>query len=59
MPPTSQNQGAIETDMATLISANLDASDEQLTDMCEKLIRTYDPCISCSAHFLTLTVRRM
>ena len=42
-----------------LISANLDVADEQLTGLCENLIRTYDPCISCSAHFLTLTVRRM
>ncbi len=59
VPPTSQNQGAIEADMASLVSANLDATDEELTSMCERLIRTYDPCISCSAHFLTLTVRRM
>jgi sulfhydrogenase subunit alpha len=23
---------------------------------CEHLIRSYDPCISCSTHFLKLTV---
>jgi len=58
VPPTSQNQGAIEADMARLVSGNLDTADDELTSMCERLIRTYDPCISCSAHFLTLTVRR-
>jgi len=26
--------------------------------LCEKAIRNHDPCISCSAHFLTLTVDR-
>jgi len=59
VPPTAQNQGAIEADLARLISANLDVADEQLTGLCENLIRTYDPCISCATHFLTLTVRRM
>ena len=59
VPPTSQNQGAIEADLARLVSANLDATGDELTSMCERLIRTYDPCISCSTHFLTLTVRRM
>ncbi len=58
IPPTSQNQGAIEADLARLVSANLSADDDALTAMCEKLIRSYDPCISCSAHFLNLTVRR-
>jgi sulfhydrogenase subunit alpha len=59
VPPTSQNQGAIEADMARLVQANLSVTDDELTSMCERLIRTYDPCISCSAHFLTLTVRRV
>ena len=32
--------------------------DAELTAACERTIRNYDPCISCSAHFLTLEVER-
>jgi coenzyme F420-reducing hydrogenase alpha subunit len=32
--------------------------DATLTAMCERTIRNYDPCISCSAHFLDLAVVR-
>ena len=32
--------------------------DEALRAVCETAIRNYDPCISCSAHFLKLTVER-
>jgi coenzyme F420-reducing hydrogenase alpha subunit len=56
IPPTSQNQAAIEDDMARLVAANLTLDDAALTTLCEQTIRSYDPCISCSAHFLTLTV---
>ncbi len=58
VPPTSQNQAAIEADLARLVSGNLSLDDAALTMLCEQLIRSYDPCISCSAHFLTLTVQR-
>lgn len=56
IPPTSQNQGAIEADLSRVVSANLDLEDAALTALCERVIRNYDPCISCSTHFLTLTV---
>ncbi|OBI40289.1 dehydrogenase [Mycobacterium kyorinense] len=58
IPPTSQNQAAIEHDMAALVAANMALDDDTLTSLCERAIRNYDPCISCSAHFLTLTVER-
>ena len=58
VPPTAQNQAAIEHEMAGLVAANLNLDDETLTALCEKSIRNHDPCISCSAHFLTLTVDR-
>jgi sulfhydrogenase subunit alpha len=58
IPPTSQNQAAIEADMARVVSGNLSLDDDALTTLCEQVIRSYDPCISCSAHFLTLTVQR-
>ncbi|HEU5469299.1 MAG TPA: nickel-dependent hydrogenase large subunit [Actinophytocola sp.] len=58
VPPTAQNQAAIETDLARLVQANLHLDDHTLTGLCEQAIRNYDPCISCSAHFLELTMDR-
>jgi sulfhydrogenase subunit alpha len=58
VPPTSQNQAAIEDDLFRVVSGHLDLDDERLTALCEQTIRNYDPCISCSTHFLDLTVER-
>jgi coenzyme F420-reducing hydrogenase alpha subunit len=58
IPPTSQNQAAIEAELYDLVQANLGLSDEALTALCERVIRNHDPCISCSTHFLDLTVER-
>jgi sulfhydrogenase subunit alpha len=59
VPPTSQNQAAIERDLRQFVQARLDLDDEQLTRACEQAIRNYDPCISCATHFLTLSVDRV
>lgn len=56
VPPTAQNQAAIEHEMALLVGANLTLDDAALTTLCEKAIRNHDPCISCAAHFLTVNV---
>ncbi|WP_037305877.1 Ni/Fe hydrogenase subunit alpha [Amycolatopsis orientalis] len=56
IPPTAQNQSAIEEDLRRVAGANLGLDDAELTGLCERTIRNYDPCISCSAHFLDLTV---
>lgn len=53
IPPTSQNQAAIEDDLRQVAEANLGLDDAALTSLCERVIRNYDPCISCVAHFLT------
>jgi coenzyme F420-reducing hydrogenase alpha subunit len=58
VPPAAQNQAAIEHEMAELLAANLTLDDASLTSLCEKSIRNHDPCISCSAHFLRLTMER-
>ncbi|WP_227023404.1 Ni/Fe hydrogenase subunit alpha [Actinomadura rubrobrunea] len=58
VPPTSQNQAAIEDDLRRFVAARLDLDDSALTRACERAIRNYDPCISCSTHFLDLTVDR-
>lgn len=58
VPPTSQNQRAIEDDLRRFVQDRLDFDDEQLTRSCEQAIRNYDPCISCSTHFLDLRIER-
>lgn len=50
--PTAQNLRSIEDDIREFLPDRLNKSrDEIVTDL-EKLIRSYDPCISCSTHFL-------
>jgi coenzyme F420-reducing hydrogenase alpha subunit len=56
VPPTSQNQLAIEEDLRAVVEDGLDLPDEQLSLRCEQAIRNHDPCISCATHFLDLTV---
>jgi coenzyme F420-reducing hydrogenase alpha subunit len=58
MPPTAQNQAQIEADLRGVVQANLDLSNDELQWRCEQTIRNYDPCISCSTHFLRLNVQR-
>jgi coenzyme F420-reducing hydrogenase alpha subunit len=62
VPPTSQNQKTIEEDLHDYVSQSLELSldlpQEELTWQCEQAIRNYDPCISCSTHFLKLHLER-
>jgi sulfhydrogenase subunit alpha len=59
VPPTSQNQAAIETDLASFAPQILDLPKDQATHKIEQLIRSYDPCISCATHFLDLSVENV
>jgi coenzyme F420-reducing hydrogenase alpha subunit len=59
VPPTSQNQRSIEEDLREFVAANVGLPDDELRDRCEQTIRNYDPCISCSTHFLRLDVERL
>jgi sulfhydrogenase subunit alpha len=54
--PTGQNLANIEEDMRTLVPIMLeqDKTKEEMTLMLEMLVRAYDPCISCSTHFLNV-----
>jgi coenzyme F420-reducing hydrogenase alpha subunit len=56
VPPTSQNQAAIEDDLAAFAPSVLAEPHEVALGRLEQLIRSYDPCISCATHFLDLTV---
>ncbi|HEV2460276.1 MAG TPA: nickel-dependent hydrogenase large subunit, partial [Ktedonobacterales bacterium] len=58
VPPTSQNQKIIESDLWHVIGQALDLPDNELTARCEQAIRNYDPCISCATHFLRLELDR-
>ena len=58
VPPTSQNQSRIEEDLTACVERFADLSDDELQIRCEQTIRNYDPCISCSTHFLKLEVDR-
>ena len=58
VPPTSQNQAAIEQDLRLFVDRNLHLDDRALGVACERVIRNHDPCISCATHFLALTVVR-
>lgn len=58
VPPTSQNQAAIEHDLRHYVEHNLDLEDDELRQRAEVTIRNHDPCISCATHFLDLTVER-
>jgi coenzyme F420-reducing hydrogenase alpha subunit len=58
VPPTSQNQRQIEDDLRDWLPLVLNGDDPQTAFDCERLIRSYDPCISCSTHFLKLTLER-
>jgi sulfhydrogenase subunit alpha len=59
VPPTSQNQARIEEDLRQSLEAyGLDNNDDDLRLRAESVIRNYDPCISCSTHFLKLQVNR-
>jgi len=51
--PTGQNQMNIERDIARLVESLLpDTPQDKIVLEMAKLIRAYDPCMSCASHFL-------
>jgi coenzyme F420-reducing hydrogenase alpha subunit len=59
VPPTSQNLRHMEEDLRQFLPGVLDEPDEELTRLCEMVVRNYDPCISCATHFLSLDITRV
>jgi coenzyme F420-reducing hydrogenase alpha subunit len=55
--PTNQNTANIEYDMMKLVPEILHMKEKEITLATEMLVRSYDPCISCSAHFLNITFK--
>lgn len=50
--PTAQNYGNIDRDLQAFVPQLLDKPKEDITLNLEMLVRSYDPCISCSVHLL-------
>ena len=50
--PTNQNHNNIQKDMEVFAPELLEKSKEEITLNLEMLVRAYDPCISCSTHYL-------
>lgn len=55
-PPTAQNYARMEADLWKLAPEVISLPLKEASLACEHLIRSYDPCISCSTHFLKLTI---
>jgi coenzyme F420-reducing hydrogenase alpha subunit len=58
VPPTSQNQAAIERDLSELAPTLAALPLADATWLAEQAVRNHDPCISCATHFLTLRIER-
>jgi coenzyme F420-reducing hydrogenase alpha subunit len=58
VPPTCQNCRRIEDDLRLMVHDILDRPDAEIVDACEKLVRNYDPCISCSTHVVRIQINR-
>jgi sulfhydrogenase subunit alpha len=56
--PTNQNLNNIEHDMEKLVPEILNKSEEEITLALEMLVRSYDPCISCSTHMVEVKFPR-
>jgi coenzyme F420-reducing hydrogenase alpha subunit len=56
--PTAHNAFNLENDLKAYAAGLLSLPEPELQLKCEMMVRNYDPCFSCSAHFLKLDVRR-
>jgi sulfhydrogenase subunit alpha len=50
--PTNQNHGNIQKDFEKLVPEILDEPEDAIRLKLEMLVRSYDPCVSCSTHML-------
>ena len=54
--PTAQNLSAIDADLRFAAPTLIESGEEQMKQTLERLVRAYDPCISCSTHMMKITV---
>ncbi len=50
--PTNQNHASIQEDFEKLVPEIIDEGEDAIRQKMEMLVRSYDPCISCSTHML-------
>lgn len=50
--PTNQNHANIQKDLEALVPQIIDRSEDEIRLLMEMLVRAYDPCVSCSTHYL-------
>jgi len=55
--PTNQNHANIQKDFEALVPMYMDRGQETLQFYLEMMVRAYDPCISCSTHFLNALLK--
>jgi coenzyme F420-reducing hydrogenase alpha subunit len=53
--PTNQNHANIQKDMEAFLPAILNQSPDAIRLNLEMLVRAYDPCVSCSTHYLDVS----
>ncbi|MDW8095185.1 MAG: Ni/Fe hydrogenase subunit alpha [Aquificaceae bacterium] len=56
VPPTSQNQPAMELSLWEYVRNFENPDEEFLRQKAEPMVRNFDPCISCATHFLKVKV---
>jgi len=56
--PTNQNHANIQKDFEKFVPMYMDKGEDWLRHGLEMLVRSYDPCISCSTHMLNVTFIR-
>ena len=50
--PTNQNHANIQKDFEALVPQIMDRPQDEVRLLLEMLVRAYDPCVSCSTHYL-------
>ena len=55
--PTNQNHGNIQKDMEKLVPEIINRPEKEIELTLEMLVRAYDPCISCSTHYLDVSFK--
>jgi len=52
--PTNQNHGNIQKDFEALVPQVMHRGQDEVRLLLEMLVRSYDPCVSCSTHYLNV-----
>lgn len=52
--PTNQNHANIQKDFEAFLPQIIDREQDEIRQLMEMLVRAYDPCVSCSTHYLNV-----